>query len=447
MPARHPYRHRGRLDRASDRFRTEVIGRSAEGRPIVAILFGGDPSSGGGPRTLVVAGQHGDEPASVEAALDLAERARTQELHAALAIVPCANPDGWAAGSRHVSSGRDLNRDHLLLETPEARVLHRFARRFQPDLAVDVHTFKGRRRALLDLGCEHAADILLELSTHAQAAPHYEEARRRLLAPLLSDLHQGGIRAGRYVLWRSGRVRTSTTDRLDLRNGLAGRVGAWGLLVEAREASRRQDAAPVEALSRTLRWLTRTSTLPPLRAPGDQPVTLDVRRRRGGQIDIWMVQCDASEPPLAVRVPVDHELVAERLTALPRGYMVPSCHRCLHQVLERHGFAPAPLPGGIAVWEAQLDGPRRSRHAGRPFRAVVSGWQRVQDSMRDHIFYPAPPDHPGALAALLDPRARHGLARYPSLVSIPDARGVHPIKRVVMEPDSRAGSLPRWDET
>ncbi|MES1206726.1 MAG: hypothetical protein ABUS79_12390, partial [Pseudomonadota bacterium] len=49
----------------------DEIGRSTEGRPIVARRFGG-----AGPPLLVMGGIHGDEPASVDALLDLLSRLR-----------------------------------------------------------------------------------------------------------------------------------------------------------------------------------------------------------------------------------------------------------------------------------------------------------------------------------------------------------------------------------
>ena len=79
------------------------IGRSEDGRPIVAVHVG-DPR---GVRVLVFGCIHGTECAGVPVAEAL-ERARTK---ADLWIVPNLNPDGYAAGTRQNARGVDLNRN------------------------------------------------------------------------------------------------------------------------------------------------------------------------------------------------------------------------------------------------------------------------------------------------------------------------------------------------
>ena len=79
------------------------LGRSQDGRPIVAVHVG-DPS---GPRVVVFGCIHGNECAGVPVALAL-ERAHTK---ADLWIVPVSNPDGRAAGRRQNARGVDLNRN------------------------------------------------------------------------------------------------------------------------------------------------------------------------------------------------------------------------------------------------------------------------------------------------------------------------------------------------
>ncbi|HVV15576.1 MAG TPA: M14 family zinc carboxypeptidase [Polyangia bacterium] len=82
----------------------DEIGRSTEGRPIVARRFGG-----AGPPLLVMGGIHGDEPASVDALLDLLSRLRVGP--APFWLVPAANPDGLSAGRKNSARDVDLNRN------------------------------------------------------------------------------------------------------------------------------------------------------------------------------------------------------------------------------------------------------------------------------------------------------------------------------------------------
>jgi protein MpaA len=78
-----------------------LLGRSSDGRPIVAIRAG-DPA---GPRLLVVGCIHGTECAGIAVARAL-ERVHVR---VDLWIVPNLNPDGYAAGTRQNGRGVDLN--------------------------------------------------------------------------------------------------------------------------------------------------------------------------------------------------------------------------------------------------------------------------------------------------------------------------------------------------
>ena len=133
-----------------NRIISRQIGKSRQGRPLSVDLHG-DPSH---PlRVLIVAGQHGDEPIARQAACRFSSRQAASlsgNLHAQIALIRDANPDGAQAGIRHNAAGHDLNRDHQRLRAVETRALHRFAHRWQPQLIIDVHTFPARRKTMLD---------------------------------------------------------------------------------------------------------------------------------------------------------------------------------------------------------------------------------------------------------------------------------------------------------
>jgi protein MpaA len=84
--------------------RTIVLGRSWQGRPIVAVEVGNP----GGEPVLVVGSIHGNEQGGILVARAL-ERLHPADLD--LWIVPDLNPDGAAAGTRHNAHGVDLNRN------------------------------------------------------------------------------------------------------------------------------------------------------------------------------------------------------------------------------------------------------------------------------------------------------------------------------------------------
>jgi protein MpaA len=84
------------------------VGRSFEGRPLLAGAFG----AGSGPPLLVVGGVHGDEPSSVEGVVELAERlAATPPRGGRTWVLPLLNPDGLVRRQKNSARDVDLNRN------------------------------------------------------------------------------------------------------------------------------------------------------------------------------------------------------------------------------------------------------------------------------------------------------------------------------------------------
>ena len=165
------------LQKDTGGFALRVIGRSGQGRPIPLLVFAiaGDTTgeamqAAGRPTVLIVAQQHGNEPAGSEASLVIARRLASGDLRPLLArinvlIVPHANPDGAEAFVRDTASKIDMNRDHLLLRTPEARAIARIAREYRPDVVVDAHEFTVLDRWVTKFGGAMRYDALVQYAT------------------------------------------------------------------------------------------------------------------------------------------------------------------------------------------------------------------------------------------------------------------------------------------
>lgn len=127
----------------------EPIGRSTEGRPLLARRFGAPT-----PPVLVFGGIHGDEPSSVEVLLDLIPRLAGGAVP--VWLLPAVNPDGLARGAKNSARGVDLNRNFPArswtaahaegyfpgtapLSEPEADALAALVRREPPRAVVAVH--------------------------------------------------------------------------------------------------------------------------------------------------------------------------------------------------------------------------------------------------------------------------------------------------------------------
>lgn len=170
-------------------------GRSQRGVPIEALHVG----SGGKPAVLLIGQQHGDEPAGAEALLALARLLAAGALAPVLervdvVLVPRANPDGAAAGERLLADGTDLNRDHLLLRTPEARALAALAREFDPLLVADLHEYGVREGFATKFGALPRADMLLQAAATPNLPPAVaERTERQFLRPLRRALDLQGL--------------------------------------------------------------------------------------------------------------------------------------------------------------------------------------------------------------------------------------------------------------
>ena len=139
--------------RRSPWVRLAALGRTREGRTLWMARVA-DPAAPPPARTvrlLVLCRQHGDEPASTEAALGLLKRIagggdptlRAALCRVTLYVVPMVNPDGATAGTRENGAGADLNRDWGTFSQPETRAVARAVALLRPHVIVDAHNWDG----------------------------------------------------------------------------------------------------------------------------------------------------------------------------------------------------------------------------------------------------------------------------------------------------------------
>ena len=124
----------------------EAIGKSQQGRPLsLLVLTSPRGFNASLPTLMLMAQQHGNEPAGGEATLVLAkmlleEKAQLLDRVNVL-IMPNTNPDATELFKRETINGIDINRDHLLLRIPESQAIATALHKYNPQLVLDLHEF------------------------------------------------------------------------------------------------------------------------------------------------------------------------------------------------------------------------------------------------------------------------------------------------------------------
>lgn len=195
------------------------------------------------PTVLLVGQQHGDEPAGTEALLVVA-RELTQGLlrpvldRVNVIIVPRANPDGSAAGQRVTTGGLDMNRDHLLLNTPEAQALARLARDYHPTVVVDAHEYTVVGHFLQKFGAVQKYDALLQYATTANIPEFLTKASEEWFRrPLVAALKGQGLSTEWYYTTSpdlADKTLSMGGTRPNTGRNVSGLKNAVSLLIETR---------------------------------------------------------------------------------------------------------------------------------------------------------------------------------------------------------------------
>jgi hypothetical protein len=346
-----------------------------------------------------------------------------------LAILPQVNPDGCAVLSRYSADGIDLNRDHQLLQSCETPILHRFVRQWQPHVILDLHSYRSRRRHLLmrNLVLDH--DVFIDVPTHPAilarpGAPPASEIMRHLLMAVAAQ----DIRVDRYpVVQRSGRVRHSTLDVVDARNGLALRYGAFSVLLENRQLRGDESAAErhrvrtaqERALTTVLEWFDQNPSLfmsSRAPAPGTR-VPVDFNYTDAGHgFRLAARDAQQGQPVSVVFSRYAASLVVRRAVALPASYAVPKDHETLMGLLRRHGFVSSTSLGG--VWPVERLRIQQAKPSRRPVGSackVLLTPQRIDMELDRYEIFPTEQNGGDALAVFLEPESKHGLHRFAAM--------------------------------
>ena len=469
----------------SDRVYATSFGTTVEGRELPLVVVGdvtdARPASvmaADRIRVWLQANIHGGEVCGKEALLmllrDLANGGRAEWLSSlVLLIAPVYNADGnermaldnrpyqlgpaGGMGMRRNAQGLDLNRDHMKLESPEARALVRAYADYDPHAVIDLHTTNGT---------QHAYHLTYAPPLHPNTHPAIDALLRDEWLPAVTDAvretdgwefyHYGNVPRGEDAppSWRTFDYRPRFNNNyVGLRNRIAliseayayapfeERVAATRHFVEESLAFAHEHADRIAAL------IAEADGAP---IAGRTLATRAVPRRSPAPVEILMGRTEEVPHPetgapmrrrleVVEPTPMDEyvafEAAEDGLEVVPAAYYIPAELTPVVDLLAAHGVDAVPLQADTIASAEQfvVSGTTLS---GRLFeghyeRTVEGAWAAVERTLpAGTLEVPVTPRLGRVAFALLEPRSDDGVVNWNLLDEWIEADPVYPILRI-----------------
>ena len=358
-------------------------------------------------------------------------------------------------GQRPNAQGYDLNRDHMKIESPEARSVARLFNEYDPHVAVDLHTTNGT---------QHAYHLTYSPPLHPNTPPAIDAFLRDGLFPHVTDeirdkhgwefyyygnaSARGGGERGWYTFDHRPRF---NNNYIGLRNRIAILSEAYSYATfeervlatlhfveeildyvhdhgdEVRRIVAEADAADVVGETLALRAAPERSAEPVdilMGATVEETHPLTGRPlllRADTQYVVPMYEYGTFAPTLSERV--------------PREYLIPEELEDVLTRLAAHGFALESFDGPPGVIEAfHVDSVRTSPRPfqGRNEQTLFGSWAPTRTDLDFGRTVWVSADQPlgRLLFSLLEPQSDDGFANWGFLADRLEAGGLYPIMRV-----------------
>ncbi len=476
------------LDERYPQAHLETMGYTSEGRAIPLLVVGDVPD--GSPEAVRASARlrvylqgniHAGEVPGKEAlqmlARDLlAEGAERWMDDLVLLIAPIYNADGnervsllnrprqhgpiGGMGQRPNAQGLDLNRDHMKLDSPEARSVVGMMNRYDPEVSVDLHTTNGSR---------HAYHLTYAPPLHPGTDPGIDALLREVAFPRITErvLEEDGEAFWYYgnVSNRSGEPGWWTFDhRPRFNNNYIGLRNRVAILSEAYAYAtfEQRTRSTYRFVEEILDWAAdepdriREVIAGAERSVRGERLPLRARHRGADSLSTILMGAVAEEPHpytgrtmlrrvQTVRPEAMREFGSFQGTVVgrvPAGWVVPAEVDVAVDRLRAHGLRMEWLEPGssVAAERFAIDSVRSS---GREFQGhveqeLLGSWAGPDTVTLEEGAWLVPTDQPlGRLAFyLLDPRSDDGLANW-ALLGEPGERW--PILRLQEWPTSGGG--------
>ena len=151
---------------------------------------------------LIQAQIHSNEPAAGEGALalldDLSGKYGADAVKSAnIVVIPRINPEGAYLFRRYNYSGRDMNRDHMVVEATEIANIHRVFQAMQPEVVMDGHEFTYHI-SQSDGFMKNSDDVETTPATSLNIDPKVTELALDMADSMHSDFKDAGLRSFHY---------------------------------------------------------------------------------------------------------------------------------------------------------------------------------------------------------------------------------------------------------
>ena len=458
----------GELRDATGAFTMEPIGASVEERDLVLLHFPGADGPGEGTgeklKVLIFAQQHGNEPSGKEAAIALARDIATGAFsdilgHVDFYLIPQVNPDGSEARQRTNADGKDLNRDHIALFTPEVLAVHQAFQGIMPEVVLDVHEYGITSSAWLDIGVrKNFGQQIGALSNANMSMALRSYALDRVIPEMRETLSSRDVSLNRYLVSSgpAARFRYSTTALNDGRNS-TGIYNALTFLIEGRnglsveENIRERARQQLETMKAFLSFFDEHAAEVKTMVAAEQAKLSGDTPPEEVALVMDYVE-DPDRPTVTVGV-VDAETGAESTMTIeyfhpiveatlfvprPLGYAIPAQLTGVIEALERHGIPMTPSDGSTSaiVESYRIESVTPTRKEDKDFLEVgVVSRRGAMELPADHVLVWCAGIQSNLIVSLLEPQSQWGLAPLPEFSSLLEVGSDYPILRILERED------------
>lgn len=465
---------------APQTIRLTTFGKTVEGRPLPLAVVGAPAATAdavrrtGKLRVYIQGNIHGGEVEGKESAQillrELAEGKHADWLRSmVLLVAPIYNADGnerialnnrgpqhgpiEGSGQRPNAQGYDLNRDHMKLDSPEARGLVKLWNEYDPHVGIDLHTTNGSRHAYhltysppLNPNTSHAITTLLKNEWFPFMTKHVKEKRG------WDFFYYGNVSSGRG----GGPREWQTFEHVPrFNNNYIGLRNRFGILSEAYSYATFEER--IKATSYFLeemltfasrngpRIKTATQAAERERLVG-KPLAIRARLHRDGLIQVLMGETEEEKNPLTGGRMLRRKDVSKpeqmvnattfepsATEIVPRAYYVPREAVAALDLLRAHGIETIDVHRRVhGVEEFAIDSSRTQSFQQHEMRTLEGKWQPApKATVTPEDWVEVPMNQPLARLAfyLLEPASDDGLTVWNAFDKLLVEAKTHPVLR------------------